>query len=40
MLNFFIENFTEMYGLSVVVLFVYTAPKMISEYDRIKEGKR
>lgn len=40
MLNFIIENFMAIYGLSVVVLFIYSAPKMIREYDRIKEGER
>lgn len=39
MLDFIIENFTAIYGLSVVILFLYSAPKMIREYDRIKEAE-
>jgi len=40
MLNFIIENFTAIYGLSVVALFIYSAPKMVKAYDEIKEGER
>jgi hypothetical protein len=40
MLDYILKNFTAIYGLSVVVLFIYSAPKMIREYDKIKEGER
>jgi len=40
MLDYILKNFTEIYCISVVVLFIYMVPKMIREYDRIKEGER